>query len=64
MTQINFYTECASTVDADVLVLAVAKKEGNPTILSNCLPKHFKEECEQALKILGTDALKKKSPKL
>lgn len=53
MTQINFYTECASAVDADVLDLQQIAKKGNPAILSNCLLNIFKEECRQTLKDIG-----------
>lgn len=64
MTEIKIYSENASSLDVDVLVLAVAKTDNTPKILSNCLPLDFKNKCEQTLKILGTDGSKEQIAKI
>lgn len=64
MTEIKIYTKNASKLDADVLVLAVAKDKKTPKILADCLPSKFKKECEETLRILGTDGSKEKIAKI
>lgn len=64
MSEIKIYTKNASKLDVDVLVLAVAKTDKTPVILAECLPSKFKTECENTLKILGTDGSKEKIAKV
>ena len=64
MSEIKIYTKNASKLDVDVLVLAVAKNENTPIILGDTLPSKFKKECEESLRILGTDGSKEKIAKI
>lgn len=55
MNEVKIYTKDVSKLKVDVLVLAVAKTQTTPKVLSDVLGKKLTQEFEDTLKILGND---------